>query len=179
MTAAENGETRQLSGLSEFKVERRMSPHGRALLAKWEGLRLREYADAAGLPTIGIGHLLSTDEVRSGMVRIGDRHVTYSAGITEDEAMELLDEDLRRFEHAVETFIVGPLDQSQFDALVSFAFNVGVANFRNSTLVRRVNEGRRDDVPMQLRKWVNAAGHRLQGLVNRRENEILLWEGRL
>jgi lysozyme len=68
-----------------------------------------------------------------------------------------------------------PLNQNQFDALVSFSFNVGDNAFRGSTLLKLLNQGQYDQVPAQLRRWVRDNGHVVQGLINRREKEIVLW----
>jgi lysozyme len=67
------------------------------------------------------------------------------------------------------------LNQNQFDALVSFAFNVGDGAFRSSTLLRLLNQGQYDQVPAQLRRWNMDNGHVVQGLINRRNKEIALW----
>jgi lysozyme len=156
-----------------------MSPRGRELLAEWEGMRPTEYLDAGGLPTIGVGHLLIRSEISSGMLAIGDRLVPYSAGISREDALELLGQDLARFENLVSDAVKVPLAQHQFDALVSFAFNIGGTAFRTSMLLNDLNEGRPERVLTELRKWVNAGGHRISGLVARREAEISLWEGKV
>lgn len=145
----------------------RLSDKGLQLLKQWEGCKLRVYKDAAGLPTIGVGHLLTREELVGGK---------YDDGITEAEAMELLAQDVAPAEKAVSGVKV-PLTQNQFDALVSFVFNVGTGAFRKSTLLRKLNSGDYAAVPVELRKWTRAAGKRVPGLVNRRDNEILLWKG--
>ena len=68
-----------------------------------------------------------------------------------------------------------PLNQNQFDALVSFVFNVGNNAFRDSTLVKVLNAGHFDQVPTQLRRWIRDNGKIVKGLINRREKEIALW----
>ena len=98
-------------------------------------------------------------------------------GITQDQALDLLEQDLRIAERAVNDSVKVPLNQNQFDALVSFVFNVGTGAFRNSTLLRMLNEGQYDQVPNQMRRW-NRSGNRIvNGLINRREKEIKLWNG--
>jgi len=71
------------------------------------------------------------------------------------------------------------LNQNQFDSLVSFTFNTGIQAFADSTLLKMLNQGNYDAVPDQLRRWVRAGGNVVQGLVNRRENEIKLWLGQI
>ncbi len=159
--------------------DRRMSAHGRALLAQWEGVELHEYLDASNLPTIGVGHLIRHDEERTGMLRIDARRVPYKYGISREDAMALLGEDLRWAESVVNEQVKVELEQHQFDALVSFAFNIGSGRFIESTLLKCVNSRNFDAVPAQFLRWVNAAGRRMGGLVNRREHEIALWEGKL
>ena len=142
----------------------KMSAEGMKLLMQWEGCKLQVYRDAAGLPTIGVGHLILRGE-------------DYSRGITTSQALDLLAVDLDRFEKAVTTSVHVPLEQHQFDALVAFAFNIGVGAFGKSTLLRILNQGLYGGVPPQLRQWTKAGGKVCQGLVNRRDNEIKLWIG--
>lgn len=103
-----------------------MSEQGLGLLRDREGCRLEAYLDSVGVPTIGVGH---TTGVHMGMT------------ITAEEALELLREDLKWSEAAVNNGVSVPLKQNQFDALVSFVFNVGQGAFASSTLRRRLNAG--------------------------------------
>jgi len=127
-------------------------------------LRLEAYSDpgSGGEPyTIGYGH--------TGGVRPGDR-------ITEAEAEDLLKQDLAKFEQGVERLAVVQLDQGEFDALVSFSFNVGLGALEASTLLRRLNAGE-DKCPVfqqELPRWVNGANGPMPGLVRRREAEAKL-----
>lgn len=139
--------------------------------------RHKMYKDVAGLPTIGYGHLLTRSELTSGKIIIDGKSVRWMDGLTESLADELLDQDLDRFEDAVNEFVEVDLTQCEFEALVSFSFNVGRGAFVNSTLLKRVNEGDFDDVPNQFRRWVYASGKKVKGLINRREIEIALWNG--
>lgn len=152
-----------------------VGPHGKNLFKEWEGLVTHEYLDSGGAPTIGIGHLLTRSERRSGKVMIGGLTVVYRKGLTEQQCWDLLDQDLEPAEKSVNEAVTVPLNQNQFDALVSFAFNVGDGAFRSSTLLKLLNQGRYDDVPTQLRRWIRDNGHVVQGLINRREKEITLW----
>ncbi len=153
-----------------------MSQNGTKLLAEWEGLRTEVYDDAAGLPTIGVGHLLTKNERDTGRITIKGQAVDYQQGLSEQQVLDLLAQDLERFEAAVNDGVQVALNQNQFDALVSFAFNVGRQAFKSSTLLKKLNQGLYDEVPEQLRRWNKAGGNVIQGLVNRREKEIALWQ---
>ena len=155
----------------------RMSQRGRELLAEWEGVELVVYKDSADLPTIGVGHLLTRDELTSGKIMIRGQTVRYANGLTKQQALDLLGQDLLRFEDAVNKGVRVDLGQNQFDAIVSFTFNVGDNAFKNSTLLKVLNQGRHNEVPNQLRRWVYAGNKKIQGLANRREKEIQLWNG--
>ncbi len=154
----------------------KMSQNGTKLLAEWEGLRTEVYDDAAGLPTIGVGHLLTKNERDTGRITIKGQAVDYQQGLSEQQVLDLLAQDLERFEAAVNDGVQVALNQNQFDALVSFAFNVGRQAFKSSTLLKKLNQGLYDEVPAQLRRWNKAGGKVIQGLVNRREKEIALWQ---
>ena len=155
----------------------KMSDHGCALLTQWEGFKTQVYLDSAGLPTIGVGHLLTQDERASGQIRIGGVAVGTAAGLSEMLVSQLLSQDLGRFESVVTSLVIVDLQQNQYDALVSFAFNLGSTTLKTSTLLRELNAGNYDAVPTQLRRFVNSDGHPVPGLVNRRENEVKLWLG--
>ena len=132
-------------------MKMQMSEKGKELLAEWEGVELKVYKDVAGLPTIGVGHLLTQDELTSGKILIRGEPIRYADGLTKTQAMDLLDQDLERFEEAVNESGKVDLKQNQFDALVSFTFNVGSNAFRNSTLLRLLNQGNYSDVPNNLK----------------------------
>ena len=153
-----------------------MSETGQKKLAAWEGLRSRAYRDAAGKLTIGVGHLLTKSELSSGKIWIKGAMVRYAAGLTDRQVLDLLGQDLEGAENAVNEGVEVELRQPQFDALVSFCFNVGAAAFKNSTLLRRLNQGGYEEVPGQLRRWVHCNGAVVPGLVKRREQEIACWQ---
>jgi lysozyme len=156
-----------------------MSQHGLSLLQQWEGFKLNVYKDSAGLPTIGVGHLLTKSELSSGKITIGGVPVRYANGLTEQQALDLLQQDLAPTTQAVTNGVKVALNQNQFDALTSFTFNVGITAFTNSTLLKLLNQGQYAQVPTQLLRWTRAAGQVVQGLVNRRQNEIKLWNGQI
>lgn len=151
------------------------STNGLQLLKQWEGVVLHVYRDAAGLDTIGVGHLLTATEKKTGYINIAGNRVEYAHGITEAQALDLLAQDVAPAENAVNTAVTVQLTQNQFDALVSFAFNVGCGGFRSSTALKMVNAGRMDEVPEWLAKWNKAGGKVCDGLIVRRRNEIALW----
>src|SRR5690349_3644274 len=107
-----------------------MTDEGRQLLISCEGLRLQPYRDAGGKWTIGIGHLITPQEQTAGC---------FAKGITEAEAVALLESDLAPVVAAVQRLVTVKLTNYQRDALTLFAFNVGVHAFARSTLLRKLN----------------------------------------
>lgn len=154
----------------------RMSEHGRNLLTQWEGFKTKPYLDVGGKQTIGVGHLLTDAELNSGSLEIQGVRVPWGPGLTQSQVGELLRQDLTRFEEAVERLVSVPLTQNQFDALVSFTFNLGETNLAESTLLKRVNAGDFEAVPTELIRWTKVAGKPIEGLIRRREHEIDLWK---
>ena len=125
-------------------------------MKEFEGLRLEAYKDAAGVPTIGYGHTRG--------VRMGDR-------ISEYCAKEYLLQDLSEVEMAVEQLKVARTE-GQFDALVSFAFNLGIGRLKSSTLLKVIREGgSKRAITREFKRWVSAGGKKLRGLEKRREWE--------
>jgi GH24 family phage-related lysozyme (muramidase) len=146
----------------------RLSRAGAELIARFEGFVRRPYNDAAGHATIGFGHLL-----HHGPVTPADRERWGT--ISRDRGLTLLSEDAREAARAVERGVRVPLTQEQFDALVSFVFNVGVGAFASSTLLRRLNAGDRPGAADELLRWSRAGGRVLEGLLNRRRAERALF----
>jgi len=140
----------------------KISIEGIALIKKFEGCRLESYKCAAGVLTIGYG---STKLVEMGMT------------ITQEGAEELLLKDIAEFEEFVLEASEMPLSQHQFDALVSWTFNLGGANLNASTMLKVLNKGEYEDVPAQIKRWNKAGGKVLEGLIRRRKAEALLFEG--
>lgn len=145
------------------------------LIAKLEGVETHQYLDSRGLPTIGIGHLLSKSELSSGKIWINGNIVYYKNGLSNPQIYQLLIQDAKTASKAVNTFVKVPLTQNQFDALTSFCFNIGNTAFKNSTLVKELNAKRYENVPSQMRRWKYAGNEISQGLINRREQEIALF----
>ena len=156
----------------------KLSDKSKKLLMEWEGFKGEMYKDSAGLATIGVGHLLTQEELALYEVALDDgSRVKFDGGLTDEQVLSLLAVDMRRFEKAVTDAVTVSLTQNQCDALVIFCFNVGISAFRGSTLLKVLNQGRFSEVPGELRKWSKARGVVIQGLVNRREKEIGLWNG--
>ncbi len=156
--------------MGQWRPKMKTSASGRAFLTVWERVVLHAYRCAAGVLTIGVGHALTVTERQTGDLEIDGIGVAWRRGLTRDQADLLLTQDLERFERVVNDLGVN-LTQHQFDALVSFAFNIGSSAFQGSTLARHVR--RRDfvSIPSQLRRWNRAGGQVVKGLKKRREAE--------
>lgn len=152
-----------------------LSQNGLELLKRWEGFEPRVYHDSAGFLTIGVGHLLTRSEMTSGKITVGGIVVKYADGLTDNQILGLLAQDVGPAEKAVADRVTVNLTQNQFDALVSFAFNVGIGAFSGSTLLKQLNQKLYNEVPAQLARWTRAGGRVVPGLVNRRNKEIALW----
>lgn len=136
------------------------SPKGIALIKEFEGLRLKAYKCPGGVWTIGYGH---TAGVKHGMA------------ISERQAEEYLKADLIAFEKYLNGLGLA-INQNQFDALISFIYNVGTGNFSSSTLLRRVRVNPQDNSIMdEFLRWVYSKGRVLPGLQRRRLAEMKLY----
>lgn len=136
---------------------------GRAFLTAQEGEKLESYKDSGGRWTIGVGHLMSSG----------------GAGVrlTHQESQDLLTKDLARFEAAVNKAATRPLTQHQFNALVSFAFNLGESSLRKSSLLRLVNAGSTDASALTtaFKLWRNVNGKPSPAIEARRLREAALF----
>lgn len=150
-----------------------LSPDGLDRLKEREGVSTHVYRDSAGLPSIGVGHLLTKDELSSGkLMGLGIR---WTAGLTTAEVNALLGQDVAWAEAAVEEAERASglhLSQSQFDSLTSFVFNIGAGAFARSTLRKKLVMGQLSDVPEQMRRWDYSANVLDPILVKRRESEV-------
>lgn len=135
-----------------------MSPSDKALdlIRQFEGLRLAAYKCPAGVPTIGYG---TTRGVKMGMT------------VTKDEAEKLLQADVTPFSDRINKLVKVKLNQNQFDALVSFVYNVGSGAFADSTMLKLINQNLLDDAANQFIRWNKANGEVLTGLTRRRMTE--------
>jgi len=138
----------------------RTSQRGLSLIKSFEGLRLLAYRDAVGVWTIGYG---ATRGVKPGM------------SVTKEQAERMLLNDVQRFESEVERLVKVPLSGNQWDALVSFTYNLGASNLESSTLLRLLNVGDYAGAAEQFPRWNKAGGKVLPGLVRRREAERVLF----
>jgi lysozyme len=170
--------------VTETTKELTMSKDGRWALTILEGRRLKAYDDynsktlkigesAQGTITIGVGHTGS-------MKAIGiDKDVYAGCTITAEQCDTLLTEDLKRFEAAVRDYVKVELTQCQFDAIVCFTFNIGIAGFKRSNLLKYLNEGKQNDmesVKAGFMGWTKANGDP-NFLVGRRNKEIRVYTG--
>lgn len=133
---------------------------GLELIKKYEGCRLLAYKCPAGVWTIGYGH---TQDVKSGMA------------ITKADAERLLLQDIKRFEEGVEALVKVPLTSNQFSALVSFAFNCGLAALRSSTLLKKLNIGDLNGAAREILRWDKVNKKPVEGLTKRRKEEQKLF----
>lgn len=140
----------------------RTSAKGRDLIRKFEGEKLIAYLCPAGVWTIGVGH--------TGDVKPGQK-------ISKEQSDKLLQSDLDRFEKAVANLVEVELQQHEFDALVSFAFNVGSGALAKSTLLKMLNAGDRKGAADQFLRWDKANGRVLAGLTARRKAERAMFMG--
>ena len=136
---------------------------GVELIRHFEGCRFDAYLCPAGVWTIGYGH---TADVKEGDT------------IDQEAAEAFLIEDLESFERDVTRLVEVPLTQQQFDALVSWTFNLGAGNLAESTLLKKVNNYQYAEVPEQMMRWVRAGGQVLDGLVKRRAAEAALFQNK-
>lgn len=140
----------------------KISQEGIDLIKKFEGCKLHAYQDSVGVWTIGVGH---TATAKRGMV------------ITQGTADDLLRQDLEEAEDAVRELVHVPLLQCEFDALVSFAFNLGSGNLATSTLRSKLNGHDRTGAADEFPRWVHAGGKKLKGLIRRRNAERAMFLG--
>lgn len=141
----------------------KLSQSGADFIQRHEGLRVEAYKDVGGLWTIGYGHLLPQDKDWSGH------------RITIEEAKQMFAFDVKEAEDAVNRLVKVPLTQNQFDALVSWTFNLGAGNLEKSTMLQVLNSGNYEEVPNQIKRWVYVGGELSNGLVNRRQDEANLF----
>jgi len=157
----------------------RMSSLGIKFLEKEEGCILHVYKDQAGKDTIGIGHLITKEEKERGSVVIAGIPISLSKKITQEQAESLLAQDLNTYEEVISSSVKVALMQYQIDALISFAFNIGVFGFTTSTLLKELNKYQYEKVPEEMKKWkkgtVNGKKVVLPVLVGRRKREGKLW----
>lgn len=156
---------------TETRPIQRTSNRGIEFIKNSEGFVANLYDDKAGHCTIGYGHLVHLGRCN------GSEPDEFKHGISVERATELLRERLEQFEDAINRLVTVALSQTQFDALASFVFNIGVAAFAKSTLLRKLNEGDYTKVPIEMNKWIYINRTQVSnGLINRRKKEAALFE---
>ena len=140
-----------------------ISKKGTDLIKDFEGFRTHAYQDAVGVWTIGYGHT---------------KGVQPTDVISAAEGDKMLSTELEEYENWVTKLVDVPLDQHQFDALVSWTYNLGPTNLKSSTLLKVLNAGYYEQVPDQIRRWNKAGGKELEGLTRRRTAEAELFSGK-
>ena len=145
-----------------------VSDEGFELIKHFEGCELTAYKCAAGVWTIGYGH---TKDVQEDDVW------------SKEKADFMLFRELEEeYEHYVNSLVTVPINQCQFDALCSWVYNLGPANLKSSTLLKKLNAGEYENIPNQIKRWnkatVNGERKVLAGLTRRREAEALMFEGK-
>jgi len=134
---------------------------GYLFITKHEGLSLKPYLCPAKIPTIGYGNTYYLN---------GKRVTLLDKEITKQEAFEMFKEIANRFAKRVDELVISELTQNQFNALVSFAYNVGTGNFSSSTLLKKINKNPNDlTLKAEFLRWNKASGKVLNGLTNRRK----------
>jgi lysozyme len=140
---------------------------GYLFITKHEGLRLKPYLCPAKIPTIGYGNTYYSD---------GKRVTLLDKDITKQQAFDMFKEIANRFGKRVDELVTSNINQNQFNALVSFAYNVGTGNFSSSTLLKKVNKNPNDlTLKAEFLRWNKAGGKVLNGLTNRRNEEADLY----
>jgi lysozyme len=140
---------------------------GLDLIKSFEGLKLKPYLCPAKVPTVGYG---STFYENDKKVKLTD------PSITEQRASELLLDSLKGFERYVDSYCRDDINQNQFDALVSFCYNLGPANLKSSTLLKKANVNPNDPtIAQEFLRWNKAGGKALKGLTKRRQAESDLY----
>ena len=139
------------------------SQYGIDLIKHFEGCVLKAYKCPAGVWTIGYGHTKGVEPEDEW---------------SEDHANHMLEVELEEYEGYVSKYVTAPLGQNQFDALVSWTYNLGGGNLSASTMLKVLNAGEYDEVPNQMLRWNKAGGKVLEGLTRRRQAEADMFCGK-
>lgn len=172
---------------TEQKVKQTgLTEAGINILEQFEGRRNQAYDDATGqplanisqamgYPTIGVGHLLTEEELKTGQIEIGGKKIDWRNGLTDEQIDELVRQDTKKAEQAVEKHVNVPLTPPQRDALISFAFNIGEEQFRTAGAIKALNRGDTEEFLRRHAQWRKSSGQVVQGLINRRQAEAELF----
>jgi len=149
-------------------MRKKINKLGINLIKRWEGFESKAYLCPAGVPTIGYGATYYPDSNNS--VKLTDKP------INESYANILLEDMLHRYELGVTRYVTSNINENQFSALVSFAYNCGLGALKSSTLLKRINNDPNDpDISRQFNRWNKAGGRVLKGLTKRRIEEDKLY----
>ena len=146
----------------------KLSIEGLNLIKRFEGVRNRPYRCSAGLWTVGVGHLIGDGK---------SLPESWNRTFTKEEIDALLIRDISRFERGVRMYIKVPLRQSEFDALCSFSFNLGLGTLQRSTLRQKINRYDKEGAAKEILKYCRAGGKIIKGLQRRREAEYQMFLG--
>lgn len=150
------------------------SQRGKSLIIEFEGLVPYVYNDPVGHATFGVGHLLHYGNYTlADAQKWGTKY--HQRPDARNRALRILGEDLKEYENAVRQAVKVPVNQCEFDAMVSLAFNIGIGAFRQSSVVRLLNQKKRFQAGLAFMLWVKASGQTLLGLVRRRRAERRLF----
>lgn len=130
------------------------------LIKKWEGCKLHAYLDGGGVPTIGYGHTKD--------IKLGDT-------CTQEQADKWLEEESNEFTFGILSYVNVGLNPNQLEALTCFVYNIGLEAFRNSTMLKLLNEGKFLEASNQFDRWNKDNGKIVAGLTNRRADEKRLF----
>jgi lysozyme len=145
-----------------------LSAEGINLIKRFEGVRDRPYRCSAKLWTVGVGHLIGNGK------SLPD---SWNRTFTKEEINALLIRDLNRFERGIRMYIKVPLRQCEYDALCSFAFNLGLGTLQRSTLRQKINRGDKESAAKEILRYCRAGGKIIKGLQRRREAEYQMFLG--
>ena len=146
----------------------KLSAEGINLIKRFEGVRNRPYRCSAGLYTVGVGHLIGDGK---------SLPKSWNRTFTEEEINALLIRDISRFERGVGMYIKVPLRQCEYNALCSFAFNLGLGTLQRSTLRQKINRYDKEGAAKEILKYCRAGGKIIKGLQIRREAEYRMFLG--
>ena len=156
----------------------KVSDAAKAMIKHHEGVRMRPYRCPALLWTVGVGHVIDPNHAKVPFAERRDLPIPdgWDRILTMGEVDAILAQDLGRFERGVARLCPAAVGhQGRFDALVSFAFNVGLGNLQRSSLRMKTNRGEFEEAADEFMKWTKAGGRVLPGLVKRRQDERALY----
>jgi lysozyme len=163
-------------GVNRETEKLRINDDGLTVLEEFEGRRPHAYDDGAGNLTIGIGHKFTQEELDSGLVQINGEKVDWRDGLSDRQINRLAAQDMQVAADAVRTNVRVPLNQQQFNALVSFVFNVGVGAFKSSGALKALNNGDETSFLKRLQLWNKSGGSVSSGLQKRRAFEAAMFQ---